>query len=243
MTQTRDSLKKVWPILAIVAFLAAAAASTWFYFLRSKPAEIASGGAEINELTQAEAQPPNDGEIVAVPCKSKTSLKSGEFIVGRPGAFLIVTPSGEMKQSSGEELANIATVYDPTTGDQEMPLKMECAEDSEDNTDEIAWFVATLKSDQFFATRKGTEVNTQTSDADQTYFQTKMNTSCILQNEVPDEPPKTACVRPKVFATTDLNKNGKKEYWFNEPHAYDMGIGVMEEPQTRLLTACPGCAE
>ena len=239
---SNPSLRKAWPILAIVALLAVGAVGTWFYFLRNKPASVAApAGGEINDLTQAEAQPPNDGEIVAIPCKKVTELKADEYIVGRPGAFLKVNAKGEMKQSSGEELVSITSVFDPTLNDQQMPLQMECAEDAEE-TGDISWFVATLKSDQFFATRKGIKV-TLTTDKDQTDFQTRINTACVVQNEVPDQPPTTACVRPKLFATTDLNGNGKKEYWFNEPHAYDMGIGVIEEPQTRLLNACPGCAD
>lgn len=229
---------------------------SWRALLNSRSSALVeveklSAGNEISALKQAEAEPPNDGEIVAVPCKSQTQLRAGEFLVGRPGAFLKVLPSGEMKQTSGEELADVREAFDPVVGDAMIPIQVECAEDVEEADGEITWYVSTLKTDQFFSTKKGTRFETKISDKDQLYFQTSINQACVIQSEAeegvkegkgaPAKP--AACVRPQVIAITDLNGNGNREFWFNEPYKWDLGVGVIEEPNQRVLKACPGCAE
>lgn len=233
-------------VLALFVLIGLAFVS-WRSLLRSD--QVASGqveklkaGAEISALKNAEAEPPNDGEIVAVPCKSQTRLAANESMVGRSGAFLKILANGEMKQTSGEELAFVSEAFDPAANDAVIPMKVECAEDVEEADGAITWYVSTLKSDQFFSTRKGVHVETKISEKDRLYFQTALNTSCVVQ-EVEEGAPAPDCIRPQVIGITDLNGNGKREFWFNEPYKWDMGVGVIEEPGQRILTACPGCAD
>jgi hypothetical protein len=232
---------------ALILVLLGIAFASWRYLLRADAAtgnhvEKLSAGAEISALKNAEAEPPNDGEIVAVPCKSKTQLVSGESMIGRPGAFLKVTASGEMKQTSGEELAFVQEAFDPTANDALIPIKVECAEDVEEADGAMTWYVSTLKTDQFFATKKGVQIETKISEKDRLYFEQKLNSACVVQ-EVEEGATPTACVRPQVIGITDLNSDGRREFWFNEPYKWDMGVGVIEEPGRRLLSACPGCAD
>ena len=73
----------------------------------------------------------------------------------------------------------------------------------------------------------------------------RLNTSCMQQSDYPEgkEPP---CVKPKLLAITNINKNGKPEYWATEPYLWDTGITVWEnnngvlEP---LLQVCVGCSD
>ena len=215
------------------------------------PAETAAlvartdtSGSEMAGLTSSEPKPPNEGEIVAIPCKSGAKLGAGDFIVGRPGAFLRVSANGSLKQTTGEELIGITSAYDPTHADLPLELKVECAEDTE-KTDsaEPVLYVSNLKGDQFFSTLRSVEVQTSISAEDQKFFETQIDTRCLKRPDDESARPHAAtCVHPELFAITDLNRDGRKEYWFNEALDWDTGIGVIEEPRERILTACPGCA-
>jgi hypothetical protein len=49
-----------------------------------------------------------------------------------------------------------------------------------------------------------------------------------------------------VLAITDINKNGKPEYWATEPYKTDTGVTVWEKNHgvfVVLLQVCPGCAD
>lgn len=241
MKKLPRSLLLGFVLIFIVALLAIA---SWRHFLKGQePVEKLAAGTEINELSHSEAEPPNDGEIVAVPCESKTKMSEAEFMVGKPGAFLKILPNGEMKQTSGEELAHVRIAFDPTANDAEFPVKVECAEDVEEADGAVTWYVSTLKTDQFFSTRKQIAIQTKITAQDQTFFETNLNASCVVQSDGDEHAAPRPCVRPKVTGITDLNANGKREFWFNEPYKWDVGVGVIEEPNKRILSACPGCAE
>jgi len=64
---------------------------------------------------------------------------------------------------------------------------------------------------------------------------------CIVQGDPPEGTP---CVRPELIAVSDLNGNGKLEYWHTEPFFWETGFQVTEEGASRpMLSACPGCAD
>ena len=243
----------IFSLLGLIAFGLLAAAVTYFgsHPHQLSPAETAAmvaktdvSGGEMAALTSSEPKPPNEGEIVATPCKAGARLAQGEFIVGRPGAFLVVRANGLLKQTTGEELIGMTNAFDPAHADLPLELKVECAEDTEqtDSTEPIL-YVSNLKGDQFFSTVKGIEVQTSISADEQKFFETQIDTRCLKSSGEESAGPHTStCVHPELFAISDLNRNGKKEYWFNEPLDWDTGIGVIEEPNDRILTACPGCA-
>lgn len=79
-------------------------------------------------------------------------------------------------------------------------------------------------------------------DRDEFY---RLNTTCVRQGDFPagHEPP---CVRPILLAISDINKNGKLEYWATEPYMWDTGLTVWENnggTLTKLLEVCVGCSD
>lgn len=71
-----------------------------------------------------------------------------------------------------------------------------------------------------------------------------LNTTCVMQGDYPagQQPP---CVRPILLAVSDINKNGKPEYWTTEPYIWDTGLTVWENTGTLnpLLQVCVGCSD
>ncbi len=79
-------------------------------------------------------------------------------------------------------------------------------------------------------------------DRDEFY---RLNTTCVQQGDYPagQEPP---CVRPILLAVSDINKNGKPEYWMTEPYMWDTGLTVWENTGgtlLKLLEVCVGCSD
>lgn len=81
-------------------------------------------------------------------------------------------------------------------------------------------------------------------DRDEFY---RLNTTCVRQGDYDypagQEPP---CVRPILLAISDINKNGKPEYWATEPYIWDTGLTVWEntgETLLKLLEVCVGCSD
>jgi hypothetical protein len=72
----------------------------------------------------------------------------------------------------------------------------------------------------------------------------RLNTSCVQQGDYPEgqAPP---CVRPKLLAVSDINKNGRPEYWATEPYLWDTELTVWENNGvlTPLLQVCVGCSD
>lgn len=60
-----------------------------------------------------------------------------------------------------------------------------------------------------------------------------------------DQPP--PCRRREILAVSDINRNGRSEYWTTEHYAWDTGLTVVEENSTSaplvLLRVCKGCAD
>jgi len=78
-------------------------------------------------------------------------------------------------------------------------------------------------------------------DRDEFY---RLNTTCVKQGDysVGQEPP---CVRPTLLAISDINKNGKPEYWATKPYLWDTGLTVWENTGTlnQLIQVCVGCSD
>ena len=73
----------------------------------------------------------------------------------------------------------------------------------------------------------------------------RLNTSCVIQGDYLEgqAPP---CTRPKLLTVSDINKNGKPEYWATEPYVWDTGVTVWESNSgklVKLLEVCVGCAD
>ena len=53
-------------------------------------------------------------------------------------------------------------------------------------------------------------------------------------------------LQPKLIAVTDINKDGKPEYWGTKPYIWDTGLKVWEKVGNKmhvLLEVCPGCSD
>lgn len=73
----------------------------------------------------------------------------------------------------------------------------------------------------------------------------KLNTTCINQGDY-DEGKEPPCVRPQILAVSDVNKNGKIEYWATEPYLWDTGVRIWElngKKLESLLEVCVGCSD
>jgi len=72
----------------------------------------------------------------------------------------------------------------------------------------------------------------------------RLNTACVEQGDYPDgqTPP---CSRPELLAVSDIDKDGKPEYWATEPYRWDTGLTVWENSGTLtpLLQVCVGCSD
>jgi hypothetical protein len=73
----------------------------------------------------------------------------------------------------------------------------------------------------------------------------RLNTSCVHQGDYPkgQAPP---CVRPKLLAITDINKDGNPEYWATEPYLWDTGLTVWENNKgilVPIIRVCVGCSD
>ncbi len=78
-------------------------------------------------------------------------------------------------------------------------------------------------------------------DRDEFY---RLNRTCVKQGDYPPGR-KPSCVRPVLLAISDINKNGKPEYWVTEPYIWDTGLTVWENTGTlnKLLQVCVGCSD
>jgi hypothetical protein len=52
-------------------------------------------------------------------------------------------------------------------------------------------------------------------------------------------------VRPELLALTDIDGDGRLEYWSREPYRWDFGLTVWEDGGTLapLLSVCAGCSD
>lgn len=67
---------------------------------------------------------------------------------------------------------------------------------------------------------------------------------CRLQGDPPGAPP--PCVYPELVAISDLNGDGRIEFWHTVVYTWDTGLRVAEERHGDLVpwvTACSGCSD
>jgi hypothetical protein len=82
------------------------------------------------------------------------------------------------------------------------------------------------------------------SPSDTSHF-TKHRGECVDQGDY--EPSKRPpCTRPKLLVVSDVDRDGRKEYWATEPYTWDTGITVWERSEdglVEILSTCPGCSD
>lgn len=72
----------------------------------------------------------------------------------------------------------------------------------------------------------------------------RLDTTCVQQGDPPEgqTPP---CVRPELLALTDVDQDGKPEYWATRPYLWDTGLSVWEDTGVLvpILEVCVGCSD
>lgn len=67
---------------------------------------------------------------------------------------------------------------------------------------------------------------TKLDEATRTKFNA-INTACVTQVDSSNNP-KSACTKPVLKGVSDLNKNGRLEFWYTSPHTQATGFAVAE---------------
>jgi hypothetical protein len=72
----------------------------------------------------------------------------------------------------------------------------------------------------------------------------KAKPECIVQGDYAEDQ-KPPCSRAEILAVSDINKNGKPEYWATEPYMWDTGLTVWEDTGqlNTLFQVCVGCSD
>lgn len=71
-----------------------------------------------------------------------------------------------------------------------------------------------------------TKLNTKFDDNMLNQFYS-VNTACVNQIDESGNA-KSSCTKPVLKAVSDLNKNGRTEFWYTSPHVRDIGFAVGE---------------
>jgi hypothetical protein len=82
------------------------------------------------------------------------------------------------------------------------------------------------KSDNELFSSAPVKLNTKIDDKTLSYFYS-LNTACINQVDSSNNP-KSSCTKPILKGTSDINNNGRTEFWFTSPHLRDIGFAIAE---------------
>ncbi len=77
-----------------------------------------------------------------------------------------------------------------------------------------------ILNDLFASTKL--KFTTKVDEAARTKFNT-LNTACVTQMDSSNNP-KSACTKPVLKGVSDLNKNGRLEFWYTSPHPQGDGF-------------------
>ena len=70
------------------------------------------------------------------------------------------------------------------------------------------------------------ELNTKPNDSLEEQFYT-LNTACVTQVDSSNNL-RSSCTRPVLIGASDLNKNGRIEFWYTSPRVRETGFAVAE---------------
>lgn len=148
-------------------------------------------------------------------------------IDGELGALAILKGE-EFLPVDGREFKHITAMYD-LINQKRYPVSFD-AEFTWLGKDRCVWF-ANLRGESrpqaisIFASKRiklETKLNPKIID-----FFYSINTACVYQGDMPPHI-KRPCTKPKLLATSDLNSNGRMEFWYTKPYTWDTGFVIAE---------------
>jgi hypothetical protein len=129
----------------------------------------------------------------------------------------------------GREFKHITEMYD-LLDQKKYPVSFD-ADFTRFGEDRCVWF-ANLRGESrpqailIFASKRiklETKLNPKIID----YFYS-INTACVYQHDILFLDEKAPCTKPKLLATSDLNSNGRMEFWYINPYTWDTGFAIAE---------------
>jgi hypothetical protein len=84
----------------------------------------------------------------------------------------------------------------------------------------------------------------QPTEAEHRSFRS-LRPDCVHQGDPP--PGEIDCTLPELFAVSDIDADGKPEYWHSTPYRWDTGLSISELVDSAnlevIVAACPGCSD
>jgi len=160
---------------------------------------------------------------------------------------MLILSGSSLKETSGAEIFKNQSFW-PVLSPDSLPVKLNSVGSFLDhmNTDHCVYF-GTLTIDMPKWTLLSNKplpgvFHTPTPAQSKEFYQ--LNTSCVQQGDYPDTQ-NHPCTRPKLLAISDINKNGKLEFWATEPYIWDTGLTVWENTGSLIpiLQLCSGCSD
>jgi len=177
-----------------------------------------------------------------------TILSPGEILVGYALEDvvypLILVKGKELKEASGQEMRVLASLIEiPTDRSRKIQFESYFTEMGAGECVAFGKLSQKVAKPTLFSSAAAL-INSDVQPAIQKRFY-ELNTDCVNQGDWPPgkEPP---CSKPQLIATSDLNGNGRLEYWYTDPYSWETGFAVSEvdssgKKLTHIVKKCPGC--
>ena len=162
-----------------------------------------------------------------------SALKEGEILLlygseAEAGVLetLVIFDGTDFKEASNRYFRGIKEAFRVDDG-KTFPISYDTYS-VQSSADKCYW-AAKLESkkilNDLFASTK-LKFTTKIDEAARTKFNT-LNTACVTQMDSSNNP-KSACTKPVLKGVSDLNKNGRLEFWYTSPHPKATGFAVAE---------------
>ncbi len=140
---------------------------------------------------------------------------------------LVVLINGELIDTNGQELKYIDNLTDAQSGKKyKFDFRRSIARD-----DSLCFFNAKLlgvsrHKKPMILSSVNVELDFNITNTINNKFKSIKHT-CVYQGDYP-EGKELRCSYPTLIATSDLNKNGRLEYWYRDPYKWEDGFSVGE---------------
>ena len=162
-----------------------------------------------------------------------SALKEGEILLlygseADPGVLetLVIFDGTDFKEAYNRYFRGIKDAFRVDDG-KTFPISYDTYS-AQPGADKCYW-AAKLESkkslNDLFASQK-LKFTTKIDEATRTKFNA-INTACVTQVDSSNNP-KSSCTKPVLKGVSDLNKNGRLEFWYTSPHTHAMGFAVAE---------------
>ena len=162
-----------------------------------------------------------------------SALKEGEILLlygseSDPGTLetFVVFDGTDFKEASNRFFRGIKEAFRVDDG-KTFPISYDTYS-GQTGADKCYWS-AKLESkkslNDLFASPK-LKFTTKIDEETRTKFNT-INTACVTQLDA-SKNPKSTCTKPVLKGVSDLNKNGRLEFWYTSPHPQATGFAVAE---------------